>query len=129
MRRGIAVALVGMLIVSCGDAGTERQVIDQVDSGSEFTVEVGDEFEVRLESNPTTGYGWVVAAQPEVVDLVSNDFQAPDTDLVGAAGIEVFVFEATATGAGELRLEYVRSFDDPPDPAEVVEYQLRITEP
>ena len=84
MRRGIAIALFGIMIVSCGDADAERQVIDQDDSGSEVSVEVGDEVEVRLESNPTTGYGWVVTAQPEVIELVSNDFQAPDTDLVGA---------------------------------------------
>ena len=45
---------------------------------------MGDEVEVRLESNPTTGYGWVVAAQPEAVELLSSDFQAPDTELVGA---------------------------------------------
>ena len=64
-----------------------------------------------------------------MIDVVSNDFEAPDTDLVGAGGVEVFVFEATAPGAGELRLEYVRSFDDPPDPAEVVEYRIQITEP
>ena len=129
MRRGIAFVLFSIMIVSCGDADAKRSVIDQRDSGSEVSVEVGDEFEVRLESNPTTGYGWVVVAQPDVIELVSDDFQAPDTDLVGAGGIEVFVFEATAPGAGELRLEYVRSFDDPPVPAEVVEYQLQVTEP
>ncbi len=129
MRRVTAIALFGILIVSCGDADAQRQVLDERDSGSAVTVEVGDEFAVRLESNPTTGYGWVVAAQPEVVDLLSDDFQAPDTDLVGAGGVEVLVFEATAPGAGALRLEYVRSFDDPPVPAEVVEYQLQVTEP
>ena len=104
-------------------------MIDQGDSGSEVSVEVGDEVEVRLESNPTTGYGWVVTAQPEVIDLLSNDFQAPDTDLVGAGGVDVFVFQAMASGSGELRLEYVRSFDDPPVPAEVVVYQLQVAEP
>ncbi len=122
-------ALFGIMIVSCGDADAERQVVDQRDSGSEVAVEVGDEIEVHLDSNPTTGYGWVVTAQPEVIKLLSNGFQAPDTDLVGAGGVDVFVFEATSSGSGELRLEYVRSFDDPPVPAEVVEYEFQVTEP
>jgi inhibitor of cysteine peptidase len=129
MRRGIAFVLFGVMVVSCGGDDAQRQVIEQRDSGSEVSVEVGDEFEVRLESNPTTGYGWVVAAQPDVVDLLTSDFEAPDTELVGAGGVEVLVFEAMAPGSGELRLEYVRSFDDPPVPAEAVEYQLQVTEP
>ncbi len=129
MKRWIVVALLGIVAVSCGSDDAQTPVVlDVSDSGSAITLAVGQTFEVQLESNPTTGYGWVVAQQPEGVAVQSSDYQAPDTSLVGAGGVEVFVFEATAAGSGTLRLDYVRSFDDPPVPADTVEYDLTIND-
>ena len=42
-------------------------VLDETDVGAEVSVEVGEQFEVRLESNPTTGYGWQVVEQPDAI--------------------------------------------------------------
>ena len=129
MKRWIIVALVGLCVASCGSDGAQTPVVlDVSDSGSAITFAVGDTFEVQLDSNPTTGYGWIVAEQPDGVTVQSSDFGAPDTSLVGAGGLEVFVFEATAAGSGTLRLDYVRSFDDPPVPADTVEYDLTIND-
>jgi inhibitor of cysteine peptidase len=129
MRRLIiGLALVAAL-VGCGsdeDGGGERQVLDSADVGTEITVGVGEQFEIRLESNPTTGYAWQVVEQPDAIELVSSEFEAPDTSLVGAGGVEVFVFEGASAGSGALRLEYVRSFEDPPEPAETAEFQVQV---
>jgi hypothetical protein len=38
----------------------------------------------------------------------------------------VFTFAAVGEGAGILRLEYVRSFDDPPVPERIVEFIVRV---
>jgi inhibitor of cysteine peptidase len=125
----IGLALVAAL-VACGsddDAGGARQVLDSGDVGTEITVGVGEQFEVRLESNPTTGYAWQVVEQPDAIELVSSEFEAPDTSLVGAGGVEVFVFEGASTGSGTLRLEYVRSFENPPVPAETAEFEVQVT--
>jgi inhibitor of cysteine peptidase len=102
-------------------------VLDQTDVGTEVSVEVGEQFEVRLESNPTTGYAWQVVEQPDAVTLVSSEYEAPDTSLVGAGGVEAFVFEGASAGSGELRLEYLRSFEKPPVPAETAEFQVQVT--
>jgi inhibitor of cysteine peptidase len=127
MRRWCVVLLLGLAVASCGNDDGQPVVLDISDSGSAVTFEVGDTFEVQLDSNPSTGYGWIVAEQPDGVTVRSSDFEAPDTSLVGAGGVEVFVFEATASGSGTLRLDYVRSFDDPLVPADTVEYDLTIT--
>jgi inhibitor of cysteine peptidase len=128
MRRLIVVVLVGLVAASCGSDDEQTPVVlDISDSGSEITFEVGDAFEVLLESNPTTGYSWTVAEQPDGVTLVSSDYEEPETSLVGAGGVEVFEFETTAEGSGVLRLDYVRSFDDPVVSADTVEYDLTIT--
>jgi inhibitor of cysteine peptidase len=115
---------------ACGsDGGGAGVVLDQTDVGTEVSVEVGEQFEVRLESNPTTGYAWQVVEQPDAVTLVSSEYEAPDTSLVGAGGVEAFVFEGASAGSGELRLEYLRSFEKPPVPAETAEFQVQVTGP
>jgi len=128
MKRWIIVAFVGVVLASCGSDDTQPVVLDISDSGSAIGIEIGDTFEVHLDSNPTTGYGWTIAEQPDGIIVQSSGYQEPDTSLVGAGGVEVFVFEATAAGSGTLRLDYVRSFDDPVVPADTVEYALTITD-
>jgi len=129
MRVFMLLLILFSLTVAC--SGEDDLVVTDADSTSELLVSAGDRFEVRLESNPSTGYAWLVSEMttPLVVELQSQDFVAPaDGEAVGAPGTDVFVFEAADSGAGILRLEYVRSFDDPQVPDRVVEYIIRIDE-
>lgn len=111
---------------ACGDDGGVQVVTDD-EIGSEIEVSAGEQFEVRLESTPSTGYSWQLSEMttPGLVELESRTHVAADTDLVGAAGTDVFVFTAVS-GAGILRLEYVRSFDDPIVPERVAEFVVRV---
>lgn len=114
--------------VACGDDGeAPTRVVTEADGGTEVRLESGDALEVRLESNPSTGYAWQIAdaTPPELATLEESAYVAPDDDLVGSPGTEVLTFVA-GEGAGVLRLEYVRSFDDPIVPDRVVEYVLVI---
>ena len=90
----------------------------------------GDSLEVRAASNPTTGYSWTVHADglPPMLEHTGTDYRAPDSDLVGAPGTEVLRFEARQAGAGILRLEYVRPFEDQSVPERIVEYLVRVDE-
>ena len=119
-----------LLLASCGDAGGVVVVTD-TDSGSEVLVAADETFEVRLQSNPSTGFSWELDAMstPGLVTLVSNGYVEPsDSDVVGAAGTEVFVFKATGEGAGILRMAYLRPFEDHPIPERVAEFIVRINE-
>jgi inhibitor of cysteine peptidase len=131
----LAMVLSGLIVLAgltaCGDdgeTGTDRQVFGDADSTSEAMLAAGERFEVRLESNPSTGYAWEVSTMSEdsLVNLVDHRYVAPDSDLVGAAGTEVWEFSAGPEGAGILRLEYIRSFDDLPVPDRVFELVVRI---
>ncbi len=137
MRWFASTALVVLLLTSCGsdDSGGDEAggdetpiVMTDADSGSEISVATGESFEVRLESNPSTGYEWQVdlATLEGLIEVGSTTFEEPDTDLVGAAGTQVFEFEATGSGAGILRFEYLRPFDDPPVPERIVEFIVRV---
>jgi inhibitor of cysteine peptidase len=121
-----------LLVVGCGDdadndaAGPDVPAV--TDRGAEFTVAVGERFEIVLESNATTGYAWLEPEPGGLVELVDDDYLPPDTDLVGAGGVQRLTFEAVTAGSGELYLWYVRSFDDPPEPADEARFPVEVSE-
>lgn len=126
--------LTGLLFVaglalagSCGDdAGQSPLGFTEV--GTAFDVGVGDEFTVVLESNATTGYAWALEVVPprDVVRLVDDVYVAPATDLVGAPGRQELTFEAVGDGSTFLQLWYVRSFDDPAEPADRAQFEVTV---
>ena len=119
--------LVGLLSACGGEDGDV--VLFAANSTSEVAVAADAMIEVHLESNPSTGYRWELSAMstPDVVELVDRSFEQSGSDEVeGAPGTEVFTFKAASAGAGVLRLEYLRPWEDPPVPDRVVEYIIRI---
>lgn len=109
-------------VVACGD-DTDESPSDEVavtEPGTSFAVETGDEFTIVLESNITTGFAWALETEPapEVVRLVDDVYVGPDTDVVGTGGRQELTFEAVGEGSDTIELWYVRSFDDPLEPAD-----------
>jgi inhibitor of cysteine peptidase len=127
MKRWIALVAAAALLAACGDDGGTTVELDVTDSLSEVSLDVGDQLEVSLEANPTTGYSWELGPLPEGLQLVSSEFEEPGGSLVGAPGMQQFVFEAVGAGSGILRFEYVRVFEDPVVAEQIVEYVLTIT--
>ena len=79
---------------------------------NEFQVEVGDKITVKLCSNPTTGFKWDYEIIIEnVVKEEDHDFEEPKGDVPGAAGIEVWTFEAVEKGITEVHMEYSQPWE------------------
>lgn len=78
-------------------------------------VNVGDEFNIVLDANATTGYSWSLAKplDKEVVTLVSNDYLIPhpDKNIVGQGGKSQWKFKAIGAGKALITLEYKRSWE------------------
>ena len=73
----------------------------------EFEVEVGDKIRMKLCSDPTTGFQWDYEVTVEnVLKEEDHDFEEPEGDIPGAAGIEIWTFEAVETGTTEVQMEY-----------------------
>jgi predicted secreted protein len=126
MRRWIALVAAAALLAACGDDDGTTVELDVTDSLSEVSLDVGDRLDVELEANPTTGYSWELGPLPEGLELVSSEFEEPGGSLVGAPGMQLFVFDAVGAGSGILRFEYVRVFDDPVVAEQIVEYVVTI---
>ena len=124
-----SLVVVGLALVpACAD-DPDPEPVGFTDPGSVFEVDVGDEVTIVLESNATTGYAWEleVPLLEDVIRLVGDEYVAPDTDLVGAGGRQELTFEAVGVGTAEVSLWYVRSFDDPKEPAERAVFDVVVT--
>ncbi|MFO7590976.1 MAG: protease inhibitor I42 family protein [Acidimicrobiia bacterium] len=95
-------------------------------SGETISVEVGEEFVILLESNPSTGYEWSVTEQPPEVRLVSQRYDPPAEQIPGRGGQEELRFAARKAGRATLELVYARSFEPDVPPAETATFELRI---
>ncbi len=130
-RSFLLLTALGVLAVGCSGGGGEpspsptpstapsaAQVTD-ADNGSTVQLARGGTLTVSLESNASTGFAWSVAEPgPAQLELQGEPvYVAPDSDLVGAAGTQVFTFAATTAGTGALTLDYTRSFEEavPPE--------------
>jgi len=77
-------------------------------------VAVGDEFELRLDANASTGCSWQVTVLDEgVVELLSNEYvEASRAEgRLGAAGQAVLRFRALTAGQTVIRLAYGHAWE------------------
>ena len=72
--------------------------------------QLGRNFTITLPANPTTGYQWQLARPLNVklIKLISSEYIADDTGLIGSGGKQVWKFKALKVGRAAVALKYVR---------------------
>ncbi|MFN7148583.1 MAG: protease inhibitor I42 family protein [Microthrixaceae bacterium] len=137
------VALFGCSSDSSGDSTTSTTADDSSttttaassDEGPVVTepgpvsLEVGGRATLELAANPTTGYQWELAAEPDssIVTIVSDTYVAPDSSAVGAGGTQRMVVEGVAPGTASIELRYVRPWETDAEPAETATFELAVS--
>src|SRR5207249_4919406 len=76
----------------------------------DITAQVGEEFVIALEGNPTTGYEWEAHFDSSVLQLVDRQFSVLGPG-IGSGGIERFRLKALAAGDTRLWLIYKRAWE------------------
>ncbi len=121
-----------LMVTGCGKkeegkTDEEEQVVTE-ETRQGFDVETGQHFNLTLESNPTTGYGWQTAAAPDekIVRVLASDYIAPQGDLVGAPGEQVWHFWAVGEGSTTMVLEYARPWEAETPPAKRLSVDLKV---
>jgi predicted secreted protein len=52
------------------------------------------QFSINLSSNPTTGYSWMVERySARFIELIGHHYQASQTNLIGASGMDIWTFK------------------------------------
>lgn len=108
-------------------ASAAIQIITDTDNGGEVDLKVGDQFELRLKSNPSTGYMWYVRPNSTpLLNLVHQSQTEVTEPGVGRPVLQVFQFEAKRSGDSSLLLHYVRSWEKPAPDEERFEIRIVI---
>lgn len=74
----------------------------------------GTTIKIELPANATTGYDWYYEGLLDLryVKMVSEEYVEPTTDLIGAGGKHIFVFETQkALGLTTINLAYYRIWE------------------
>jgi inhibitor of cysteine peptidase len=107
-------------------ASAANKVVTDADKGATVHLQTGDTLELRLRSNPSTGYMWYVQKESTPLLKLAHQSQTDATDPgAGRPVFQVFKFEPRRRGEGVLLMHYVRSWD-PPTP-EDEQFDLRVT--
>lgn len=120
---GILLAVLGAFIVFASLTPANLKQVQSVPVTSEpvtvVETQVGNDILITLDSNITTGYEWQVT-QPRsggILQIASSDYLHGETDRLGAAGKEVWVFKALKPGRTVLSFSYVRPWEKDIAPA------------
>jgi inhibitor of cysteine peptidase len=110
VRTTVVLAVLALVAaVSAGPASAKTVRVTARANGTRVTVHRGDRIEIKLASNPSTGYRWrTVSSGRPVVKLTASTYQGRER-FPGAAGTQTFTFRALGQGSAELRLVYTQA--------------------
>ena len=97
-------------------------------SGTDVTLRPGGKLNLKLDSNPTTGYyRYLKDIDASKLDQLSEGYFADPAPegITGSGGHQMYVFEALAPGRSDLVLSYERS---PQDVAETLRLKIKVIE-
>lgn len=105
----------------------DLRVFTSEDSGKEYNLSVGEEFQVRLWENPTTGYLWtILGSVSSHLELVDRKFTSRNDDRrVGSGGERTFVFRAVKPGSALLHMVLKRPWEK--EGSEAGSYFIKLT--
>jgi inhibitor of cysteine peptidase len=120
----IAIAITALtLLAACKPAG-----LTEFDNGRTIEISKGASFTIALQSNPSTGYAWTVAAVDSAILQQQGDkvYEQGNTDpnIVGAGGTETLTFKGLTSGQTTLRLVYSRVWETDVLPIETFEITI-----
>jgi inhibitor of cysteine peptidase len=94
------------------------------DDTKKFVLGVGEEFTIKVQSNPTTGYKWQPLFDDNILKEISHDF-IPVSNMTGSSGMERFNFKAMKPGTTSVKMIYKRVWEK--QPAEEKEFSVIVT--
>lgn len=118
MKKIAMIAILALVVAGCiFAAGCTTQQTSDIPSAVSISVtkegtayNVGDICELRLPSNSSTGYQWMCTQSDDGLK-VSMNYREPETDMMGAQGLEIIWLSSENAGTYNFTLKYMRSWE------------------
>ena len=121
----LALLLIVAVLMVYGPVPREVQ-LTAADNGSEIELKKGNVLVITLKANPTTGYTWDVVEplDEQVMQQVGEIEFKPESDLIGAGGVQIIRFEIVNAGRAALKLVYHRPWETDVEPLKTFAIQV-----
>ena len=114
----ITISLLGTSIIflstACAKSTPQSKIIQVDENNDKGTVElrVGDQIEISLPGNPTTGYSWTISTVDKtILEPLGEPEYKPKGDALGAGGRFTLRLKAIAAGETWVEMTYSQSFN------------------
>ncbi|MBP2201931.1 inhibitor of cysteine peptidase [Methanococcus voltae] len=106
-------------------APDENKNIETIVKNVELSV--NETYEIELEENPSTGYIWEYnyTKNDDVVKIITDNYFAPENDLMGASGTHKWKLNALKAGTATVEFEYSRSWEEGSTTKKVI-YEFKV---
>ena len=119
-----------MAVAANGHSSTSASIVTvtEADNGKAVELNAGQTLQVKLASNPSTGYDWTLDGDPSPLKLVKSFHQAnkKTAGMPGAPQTTVFKLSAASAGAANVRLVYRRSWEYNVAPAKTFSVRVNV---
>ena len=123
----LATLMFALCFSGCSAVG---KTLTEKNNGDSINLKINDSLEVKLESNPTTGYRWFLNDNVDVTIVSVSDpvfiESENDKELVGAGGYEIFIIKAISKGKTSIILNYKRPWEEEVEPIETFEITISV---
>tara|TARA_R110000868_G_scaffold25848_3_gene100252 strand:+ start:26637 stop:27215 length:579 start_codon:yes stop_codon:yes gene_type:complete len=102
------------LLTACAQTPSSVTLEQKQQNKCPLSLQVGQQFILRLPSNPTTGFRWLLRdSAPQVLQSLGPEVYSnpEDAGLVGSAGVSIWRFQVAKAGEGQLALSYERPWE------------------
>jgi inhibitor of cysteine peptidase len=125
----LACIFIGLLLAATGCKKSVAVIkLDAESNGGSVEMAVGDQLQVVLEGNPTTGYVWdLYEVDRDVLDMPEMAGYQQEGEDLGAGGMFTLTFVAVKAGQTQLSLRYFRPFEleAPPEDTFVLDVTVK----
>lgn len=103
-------------------------LIQKHNQGQTVTCRVGEQIEIQLEENPTTGYRWKLHdGYDPVLSLVNSQFRVAGSGAIGSGGTRAFNLLANATGTAAIRFSLRQEWEGEKSATEHFSVNVRVS--
>jgi inhibitor of cysteine peptidase len=127
IRMAISALIIGFGLLNPGFARHSKMIqIDESYRGREVTLAVGEDLEITLAENRSTGFQWDLTTKPEPSCTLIMDESQGAAGPPGKGGSHRWHFRAVRQGTGVIELEYRRPWENDPQPTRTVKFSVRV---
>lgn len=103
-----------LVLAGCaGGTAATSQIKQYTEATTSIQAAAGEQFEIDLEGNPTTGYSWEKneVYDKSMLELIQSKYSPSLPQKIGSGGAQQYIFKALKAGSTQVKMVYKRSWE------------------